>query len=129
MTQPLPAEPDRDATPRGVVPRPHQPGKQLAGWYPAFDNPTLERYWDGGRWAGDPRARLVQPQYAMPPAQPGAQPVYYAQPAFVPQQRTQHVSGLTTGGHLIHGILTVCPLGLWAPIWILVWFLGRRRIR
>lgn len=61
-------------------------------------------YWDGygWRWAAAPQPTPAQAAY---------------------------VSGLSTGGHLAHGLLTLCTLGLWAPIWFLSYWLGRRRIR
>ena len=72
------------------------------GWY--TDAQGVRRWWSGRDWT-----TYTQPVSASMPA--------------------QHVSGLTTGGHIANAILTVCTLGLWAPIWVLMWWLGRRRIR
>jgi len=42
-----------------------------------------------------------------------------------PGQPRIHASGMTTGQHIIHAVLTVATGGLWAPVWILLVFLGR----
>lgn len=77
--------------------------------------PQPRYYWDGTtqQW----RAYL-----------PPTGPFQYPQQLPQPQPRT-HVSGLTTGAHIAHGLATVLTCGLWAPIWFLAYWLGRRRIR
>lgn len=94
-----------------------------AGWYqdPADPSSLTWRYWDGYRWTE--HASFCGPgTLARYSNQPALTP--YAPPATHPR----HVSGLTTGGHLVHAVLTVCTLGLWAPVWALVAWLGRRRV-
>ena len=86
--------------------QPQQPPPP-AGWYPHGPG---QRYWDGRAWTG-PVAPLPQ------------QPVVYA-----PQARPRSVSGMSTGENILHLILTVCTLGLWAPLWWLRSRLSRRRI-
>lgn len=86
------------------------------GWYPAPGHPGWVDYWDGHAWAGRP-VMQQQPQQVIV-VQGGG-----------PGQMHGHVSGLTTGGHIFHGIMTVLTGGLWAPIWIWRTFMGRRAIR
>lgn len=91
--------------------QPHDPNPQRpvpAGWYPQGG---VQRYWDGRAWTGHV-APLPQPQMVVVQA---------------PAPRS--VSGMTTGSMIVNGILTVCTCGLWAPIWLLREWLGRRRIR
>lgn len=136
MTEPdVPAVPDRSAPPPGVRPLPARAGGQPAGWYPAYDRPGMERYWDGGRWAGAPRSSVVS--QAFPPGlPPGALPPGYGyagvpgQPVFVQQVNTapRYVSGISNGERVVHIILTVCTFGLWALIWIPSEWLRRKRI-
>lgn len=88
--------------------QPQQQPPPPAGWYP--HGPGMQRYWDGRAWTG-PVAPLPQ------------QPVVHA-----PQAHPRAVSGMSTGEHIPHLILTVCTLGLWAPLWWLRSRLSRRRI-
>jgi len=74
------------------------------GYY--LDSQGVMRWWTGQGWT----------QHVQPP------------PAVRPPKAV-YVSGLTTGAHIRHGVLTAVTLGLWAPIWLLAWWLGRRRIR
>jgi hypothetical protein len=96
-------------------------GQQPAGWYTDYQNPAMERWWAGNRWTEQVRVRQIQ--------MPGQQP--YAPQIVVVQQAAaspRHISGLTNGERLVHIIFTVCTIGLWAPIWFLREWLGRRRI-
>lgn len=46
-----------------------------------------------------------------------------------PQYRQPvHVSGLTTGGHILFAVATLFTCGLALPFWALAAFLGRRRV-
>lgn len=80
------------------------------GWYPQGN---VQRYWNGREWTGD----VAPVSQAVAPAQTT---VNVAQP--------RYVSGLSTGANIVHGILTLCTVGLWAPFWWLHWKLSRRRI-
>ena len=46
-----------------------------------------------------------------------------------PGQPRIHASGMTTGQHLFHLVLTLVTMGLWAPVWILLVWLGRVKER
>jgi hypothetical protein len=35
--------------------------------------------------------------------------------------------GISAVGHAVHAVLTVCTLGLWAPIWFLHWLFTRNK--
>jgi hypothetical protein len=65
------------------------------GWYPAA--PGWLRYWDGSAWTE---------HHA-----PVAPPVMYAPVAPYVPPGTNHV---------VHLLLTVFTLGLWAPVWLLI---------
>lgn len=56
------------------------------------------------------------------PPPPYPHPPPYAYPA-------QHVTrgGISSTGHIVHLVLTVCSLGMWAPIWFLHWLLTRTK--
>ena len=81
------------------------------GWYAQG---SVMRYWDGVRWTS-----FVAPRQT-----------YATQACAVTQHhvRAQHVSGCTTGGHIVWAIASVCTLGLAVPFWVLSAFLGRRKI-
>lgn len=103
-------------SPAPVQPQPAPP--QVApGWYPDPSTPGMQRYHNGTAWTGH-----VAP-LAMAPPQPQPRPV------MVVAGGPSHLSGMSTGGHLVHGTLTVLTLGMWAPIWWLTWRMGRRAIR
>ena len=85
------------------------------GWYPDRMNPGIQRYWDGYRWT----EHVAPLQQGMP-----QQVVVVGG-----QQGGGYVSGLTTGEHILHGILTLCTCGLWGFVWASKAALGRRRIR
>lgn len=93
------------------VPAPSSP----PGWHPDPRVPGQLRYWDGSTWtahiapAGPPP--MAMQHYAMPPA-----------------VHRGTVGGLTNGQHLLHAIITVCTFGLWAPVWALLAWSGRRRV-
>jgi hypothetical protein len=78
-----------------------------AGWYE--DGTGSPRWWDGYQWT---EHRRLAPSIVS---------------TINPQPH--HVSGLTTGQNIMHAILTVITLGIWAPLWWLSSRLGRRRIR
>jgi hypothetical protein len=98
--------------------QPQQPAATARpGWYPhPVEAPNTMRWWDGRAWTAN-----VQPLPVRAP-----QPVLVH--AYAAGGAGRHVSGLTTGQHIFWGILTVCTLGLAAPLWALAAFLGRRRI-
>ena len=79
------------------------------GWYP--HGPQM-RYWDGAQWTDN---------YA---------PLQQAAPVVAPvvAQQARYVSGLSSGMKLLHGILTVCTIGLWAPVWWLHARLSRKKV-
>jgi hypothetical protein len=79
------------------------PAPPPPGWYPHSAG-TL-RYWDGQQWTAD-IAPAVQAQ----------------------APRARAVSGMSTGENILHLILTICTIGLWAPLWWLRARLSRRRI-
>jgi len=86
------------------------------GYYPAPGYPGWVDYWDGRAWAGRPvQAQPAQPQVIVVGS--GGAPMH------------GHVSGLTTGGHLMHAMLTLFTAGLWLPVWIWRAVMGRRAIR
>ena len=89
-------------------------------YYP--DQHGVSRWWDGLRWTDHVQPAAV-PQFVPQPAVP--QQVIYTQRV----SADGHVSDLTTGGHIVNGILTLCTFGLWARVWFLMWWLERRRIR
>ncbi len=76
---------------------------------------------------GYPHQQPYQPR-PQPPYGYGQQLVPMPPPIQYAPPKPQHVSGLSTGGHIMMAILTVFTCGLAAPIWALVAFLGRRRI-
>lgn len=80
------------------------------GWYPQGN---VLRYWDGHTWTPNTAPLTPQPAAAQVA-------VNVAQP--------RYVSGLSTLANIVHGVLTVCTLGLWGPVWWLHWKLSRRRI-
>lgn len=93
------------------------PAATPAGWYPhPTERPVTLRWWDGKTWT-DQVSPLPAPQVRM--AAP--MPAYMARP--------QYVGGLSTGQHIIFGAVTLLTCGLFAPFWILAWWLGRKRIR
>lgn len=127
----LPQLPPDDRPPAGVEPI-QRPGRQAPGWYPDYRNQAMERYWDGARWTGQPRPRAL-PMQPPPGYPPGMVPQGYAypgQPVFVQQVNTapRYVSGISNGGRIVHIVLTVCTVGLWAPVWIISEWLSRKRI-
>lgn len=79
----------------------------------------------------------MQPPYdphgqpPVPHRQPGPPP--YGQPpppyGYYPQQHGQIVSTskLSSGAHVLHGIMTVLSCGLWSPIWIIHTAIAHRR--
>jgi len=85
----------------------------------------------------DPRHGNPAPWQQQPPQQhqtygPPPQQPYPGQPQVVVINaggQRQYLSGMSTGENLIHGIITVCTLGLWAPIWWLRSRMRRRAIR
>jgi hypothetical protein len=78
------------------------------------------RYWDGAQWIGD----AVPP----PPQQSAQQEPQVTYTKLVTGRGYQRGGSLTFAQHLLHAILTLCTFGLWAPVWFLMWWLGRRRI-
>jgi hypothetical protein len=78
------------------------PGITPPGWYTVADGRAL--WWDGDRWV------------VVPPATQTA--VVAVTPAALPAQVTTTLTVRTN--HLVHLILTVVTLGLWAPIWLAV---------
>jgi hypothetical protein len=92
-----------------------QPAHQSTppGWYPDPTAPGTQRYWDGRAWTEN-RAPLPQPMQ---------------QPSTVVQVgQPRHVSGISTGGHIVHITLSVVTLGLWLPFYALFYWLSRKRI-
>lgn len=93
--------------------QPHDPQRPAwsapPGWYPQGG---VQRYWDGRVWTGHVAPLPQQPQTVVVQA---------------PAPRA--VSGMTTGGMIVNGLLAVCTCGLWLPFWWLKERLGRRRIR
>jgi len=101
---------------------------------------SLEQIMDEPRHGNPPQPWQQPPpqyqNYAPPP--PGGQQYqqqpYPGQPHVVvvnaggPSGPT-YLSGMTTGENVIHGIITVCTFGLWAPIWWLRSRMQRRAIR
>ena len=86
-----------------------QPQSTPPGWYP--HGPVM-RYWDGRAWT----------EHTAPVQQP-------VQPATVVQVgQPRYVSGISTGGHIVHITLSVVTLGLWLPFYALVCWLSRKRI-
>lgn len=90
-----------------------QPQRTPPGWYAQG---TAQRYWDGARWTEHvaPLEHSVQPRRAS------------ANTLATPRPRA--VSGMTTGQHLVHLVLTVCTCGLWGIVWLLRSRLSRRKI-
>ena len=88
-----------------------QPHQQSAppGWYPQPGG--IQRYWNGQVWTGDVAALPVHPQ-----------------PVYVQAARPRAISGMSNGQRLIHFLLTICTLGLWAPVWWLMERAQRKRI-
>lgn len=99
--------------------QPQQPQQTPApGYYPVPGGPGWVDWWDGQAWAGRPvPAQQQQPQ------------VVVVQGAGGPVAVRGHVSGLTTGQHIFHGIVTVLTGGLWLPVWVWLAVMGRRAIR
>jgi hypothetical protein len=79
----------------------------------------LQRYWDGEAWTDH-----------VAPHTPAAAPVAAAPQPVVVQMSSKpvHVSGLTTGQHILHGTLTFFTGGVWGIVWAWKAFMGRRRI-
>lgn len=81
------------------------------GWYPQGN---VQRYWDGQQWTDH-----------VSPLQQQVAPVAVAP---VVAQQARYVSGLSSGMKLLHLILTVCTIGLWAPVWWLHGRLSRKKV-
>ncbi|SDY80169.1 hypothetical protein SAMN05444365_103524 [Micromonospora pattaloongensis] len=71
---------------------------------------------------------------AYPQPQPPYPPHYVQQPyppyGYLPPPPPQHVvtkTSLSGSAHAVHGVLTVCTAGLWAPVWILHAIFAQRR--
>jgi Protein of unknown function (DUF2510) len=81
---------------------PVEPGAQLppAGWYPEPGQAHVIRYWDGAAWTDFRRTPVVAGQQA---------PIVLTTPTRF--RKTSH------GFHLI---MTICTLGLWAPVWLIM---------
>jgi hypothetical protein len=96
---------------------PNQPALPGAapGWYPDPTMPGMSRWWNGTEWG-----------QAMPAAQVMPSPAPYAQQQQPP--RSVSIGGMTYGQHLLHAILSVCTLGAWIPVWIVLALLGRRKV-
>lgn len=97
--------------------QPQPPARTAPGWYDDPDCPGVIRYHDGAQWTRHARVAggAPPPQQQTVVVSTGAGPRY--------------VSGVSTGWHLVHGVLTVCTVGVWGVVWWLHWRLGRRRIR
>ena len=98
------------------------------GWYVHPRSQYHLAWWTGREWNLDmtcPRPVAWSPNITSPSTAVSG----FASPVAPRPVKVRHVSGLTTGGHLVHFTLTVATLGLWAPVWALVAFLGRRRVR
>lgn len=75
------------------------------------------------------------PNYPAPTAPfPVMQPQPYYQPAPPPMQNvvvnasaTARVGGYRGVNHGFHALMTLLTCGMWAPIWIIVWLVGRGR--
>lgn len=59
---------------------------------------------------------------------------YYPAPGFDPQAGAQQPhgrvvtrSGITSTGHIVHAVLTLCTGFLWAPVWLIHWLLTRNK--
>jgi hypothetical protein len=76
---------------------------------------------------GPPQPHGYPPQYQQP--YPPATQVVVNVNGGGGESGISHLSGMTTGAHIVHGIITVCTFGLWGPVWWMKWRLGRRAIR
>jgi hypothetical protein len=84
---------------------------------------TMEQIMDDPRH-GNPQPWPQHPQQQPPPGYYGP-PQGYVQPP----PRREYLAGMSTGENIIHGVITVCTLGLWAPIWWLRSRMRRKAIR
>ena len=95
-----------------------QPYRPIAapapGWYPdPYNRRGCVRWWDGATWTG----------YVEAVTPPVPQVIVYQ-----PAPGRHYVSGTTNGSNMMHLVLTLCTCGLWLPVWLIVEWLGRRRI-
>lgn len=72
-----------------------------AGWYPT--QPGMQQYWDGTKWT----------EHTAPLAAPAAPAA--ANNAVIVNQRKMYKTS-----HGFHLIMSICTLGLWLPIWLIV---------
>jgi hypothetical protein len=66
------------------------------------------------------------PQYAQQPYPPQPYPPYGYPPPPPPQPVVTKTS-LSPAAHAVHGVLTLCTFGFWAPVWILHAIFAQRR--
>lgn len=103
-----------------------------AGWYRDLESPDpyTYRWWDGYHWTDARTRRGVPDPVTLHAIEVQAQRQQYlmAQQHLYAMQPHGRTIGLTRGETTIHIILTILTLGLWAPIWGLRVFFGRRRI-
>lgn len=110
-----------------VEPSPNRLSRQMPppGWYPDTQMPGVQRYWTGETWTADVAPLTPQPVAVQPvPASVVVNVVQQGGPA----GRPRAISGLSSGMRAVHLTLTICTLGMWAPVWWLHSRMSRRKI-
>lgn len=116
------------------------PEDARAGLMKLVDN-TLRDLIDSGGDVPQPEVPFTPPpvvQQHHAPAYPpptAAYPIMQPQPYYAPPQMMQNVvvnASARVGGyragpnHGFHALMTLLTCGMWAPIWIIVWIVGRK---